>query len=218
MTETPKTRSEELLEALMAQLEPGSPRYRVLASAKQFKSSWVDLGEKLTRVHRERLYREWGYGEFDDYCSQEIRIRKGTAEKLTRAYHFMESDFPERLAADHELQPLPDFRAVDLLCRAREEQLPEEELEQLQRAIFEEQRSLPTVRQQYNRMLATRSTQEELAEQRLRYAVQAIRRLQTALSELSELAGTVPEQLQELEAKLVAALPARPETAVSAEE
>jgi len=205
--ETPKTRGEELLETLMARLEPDSPRYRILASAKQFKSSWVDLGEQLTQVHRKRLYREWGYSEFDDYCSREIRIRKATADKLTRAYHFMETDYPERLAADQQLQPLPDFRAVDLLCRARQEQWPEEELAQLHKAVFEEQRSLPTIRQHYQKLQATRSSDKERDEQRLRSALQAVRRLQTALAELPELAAGVSIPLQELEGRLAEALP-----------
>lgn len=214
--ETPKTRTEERLEALMEQLEPGSPRYRVLASARQFKSSWVDLGEKLTRVNRERLYREWGYNEFDAYCSQEIRIRKATADKLTRAYNFLEQDFPERLS-DQQLQPLPDFRAVDLLCRARQEAFPEEQLEQLQRAVFEEQRSLPTVRQQFNRLVETRATEEELGERRLRSVLQAARRLAGALAELPELAAELPEQLRELETRILETLPQPQADADSAE-
>ena len=61
MNEVPQTQAEAKIEHLLSQLEPGSERYRILSSAKQFKSSWVDLGQQLQEVRRDRLYAQWGY-------------------------------------------------------------------------------------------------------------------------------------------------------------
>ena len=47
MEESPKSKGEMVIERMMEELDPASPRYQVLATAKRFKSSWVELGEKL---------------------------------------------------------------------------------------------------------------------------------------------------------------------------
>ena len=79
----------------MHQLEPGTPRFEVLESARRFKSSWVELGERLIAVNEKKLYREWGYITFEEYCAKEVRIKKPTALKLTRAYRFLEKEEPQ---------------------------------------------------------------------------------------------------------------------------
>ena len=120
MTETTKTSGARHIEQLMQQLPPDSERYRVLASARQFKSSWVELGEWLARVSNSNQFSDWGYTTFEDYCTREVRIRRKTAEKLLLAYRFLERKEPgliERKAG----HPLPDYRSVDLLRQADEE-------------------------------------------------------------------------------------------------
>ena len=121
MREAAKTKSELVIEQLMRELDPETPRYRVLATARQFKSSWVELGEELVKVKNKGEYQSWGYENFDDYCALEIRIRKETARKLTLAYRYLEQEEPELMSPERRLQPLPDYRAVDLLRQAREE-------------------------------------------------------------------------------------------------
>lgn len=150
MRETPKSKSELVIEQLMRELDPASPRYRVLAVAHQFKSSWVELGEQLSNVKKDREFQGWGYDSFDDYCSREIRIRKETAAKLTNAYRYLEQEEPALLTAERRRQPLPDYRAIDLLRQAREDQLiPEEEYARLRDTVIEQERSLPTVQKQF---------------------------------------------------------------------
>ena len=50
MTDTPQSSGERHIEKIMEQLEPDSDRYQVLDTAKRFKSSWVELGDKLLQV------------------------------------------------------------------------------------------------------------------------------------------------------------------------
>ncbi|WP_243688327.1 hypothetical protein [Geotalea toluenoxydans] len=146
MTDMPQSSGERHIEKIMEQLDPESERYQVLDTAKKFKSSWVELGDKLLQVSSRGHFREWGYQSFEDYCVQEIRIKKGTAEKLTLAYRYMEKQEPELLTQRNPLKPLPDFRSVDLLRQAKEEKgFSDDEYAQLRKSIVEEERSHPTV-------------------------------------------------------------------------
>ncbi len=211
MGDTPKSKAEMVIERIMGELDPSSERFQVLASAKRFKSSWVELGEKLLAVQGQGLFRQWGYDSFEDYCSREVRIKKPTAQKLTLAYRYLEKEEPELLARRTELNPLPDFRSVDLLRQAREErEFSDEEYAGLRRSVLEEERSHPTVLKQFREVAAARSDDRELSALHLRAALAAARRLQTTLAPLPDLARDHGESLQRLLADLEAASP--PET------
>jgi len=217
--EQTKTRTEQLIEELMRQLDPQSPRYHVLASARQFKSSWVDLGDKLTRVQRNKLFKEWGYQEFDEYCSKEIRIRRQTAQKLTQAYRYLEQEAPEYLGADADKRSVPDFRSVDLLRQASEEPgFAAEQYDELRRAVLEEQRSLPTVRRQFNQVVRENDPPETTIRRNLGTALLAARRFRTALESIPELAGEFPARLERFEAELARRLEECAEEATTPEQ
>ncbi len=184
MSETPKSKGEMVIERIMQELDPQSERYRILATAKQFKSSWVELGEKLLEVQQKGLFRQWGYDSFEDYCAREVRIKQPTAQKLTLAYRFLEKEEPELLARRTELKPLPDYRSVDLLRQAREElDLPAEDYANLRRAVMEEERSHPTVQKRFREATGTPDGAADPA-LALRHALAAARRLQAALQPL----------------------------------
>ena len=186
MNETPKSKGETVIERIMQELDPGSERYQVLAIAKRFKSSWVELGEQLIRVNSRGLFRQWGYDSFEDYCAREVRIRKPTAQKLTQAYHYLEKEEPELLARHTELKPLPDFRSVDLLRQAREEgKCSEEEYAELRRAVVEEDRSHPTVLKRFKEVTANREDGPDQS-QLLRSGLSAARRLETVIDQLDQ--------------------------------
>lgn len=187
MSEIKQTKAEKYIEQLMQELQPESDRYRVLATAKQFKASWAELGERLVNVNQHSLFRDWGYDSFGDYCSREIRIRKATAEKLTLAYRFLEREEPGVLARKDSLQPLPDYRSIDLLRRAQEEgQFEPEQYQALREAVVEDERSLPVVRKQFQEV--TRAKEETITTnlRQARLALNTARRLLTALEPMGE--------------------------------
>jgi hypothetical protein len=186
MNETPKSKGEMVIEQIMQELDPGSERYQVLAIAKRFKSSWVELGEQLIQVNSRGLFRQWGYDSFEDYCAREVRIRKPTAQKLTQAYHYLEKEEPELLARHTELKPLPDFRSVDLLRQAREERdFSEEEYAELRRAVVEEDRSHPTVLKRFKEVAGGRDGGPDQV-QLLKSGLTAARRLETVIDQLDQ--------------------------------
>ncbi len=203
MEESPKSKGELVIERIMQELDPGSPRYQVLATAKRFKSSWVELGEKLLNIQKAGQFREWGYDSFEDYCTREIRIKKPTAQKLTLAYRYLEKDEPELLARQTELKPLPDFRSVELLRQAREEKaFSDEEYADLRRAVIDEERSHPTVMKRFKEVAAAHAEEPPDATIPLKAALAAARRLETALRSLPELAAAQDEALGQLIALL----------------
>lgn len=204
MTDTLKTSAEQHIEAVMRKLDPASPRYRVLVSARDFKSSWFNLGEQLQSVRRQQLFSEWGYPSFEDYCLKEIRIKKPTALKLTNAYHFLEKQEPDLLARQEELDHLPDYRAIDLLRQAHEQSgFNEEAYQQLRQSVISEGRSLPTIRNQYNSVARADEPSEDATRRAMQSALSATRRLQTILGSLPELGNDYATGLNDLVNRLV---------------
>lgn len=196
MNDNPKSKGELVIERIMQELDPASPRYQVLATAKRFKSSWVELGEKLLQIQKAGQFREWGYDSFEDYCSREIRIKKPTAQKLTLAYRYLEKDEPELLVRQTELQPLPDYRSVELLRQAREEKaFSEDEYADLRRAVIDEERSHPTVLKRFREVAASRAEAPADPALPLKSALAAARRLETALRSVPDLAPEIPEEI-----------------------
>lgn len=207
MTDMPQSSGERHIEKIMEQLDPASERYQVLDTAKKFKSSWVELGDKLLQVSSRGHFREWGYQSFEDYCVQEIRIKKGTAEKLTLAYRYMEKQEPELLTQRNPLKPLPDFRSVDLLRQAKEEKgFSDDEYAQLRKSIVEEERSHPTVLKRFKEVAAGHDTEEPDPLVPVKASLSAARRLDTALASVphvpAELRENVVSLIQHLEETL----------------
>lgn len=197
MDEAGKTSGAQHIEQLMQQLPQDSERYRVLASARQFKSSWVELGEWLARVCSQNRFADWGYTTFEDYCSKEIRIRKTTAEKLLLAYRFLERKEPGLLER-REGRPLPDYRSVDLLRQAEEEKpFSATEYGELRAAVIEQERSHPTVARQF-RDIDHAYRPEMKTSHHYRNALLAARRLATSLQEISDVPHAFSQALAEM--------------------
>lgn len=198
MEETKQTKGEQHIQQLMQSLDPGSERYRVLDSARQFKASWVELGEQLVTVNRNNLFSSWGYTSFEEYCSREIRIRKQTAQKLTLAFGYLQRKEPALLDRN-DLRPAPDFRSVDLLRRAEEEeQFSDEEYSGLRQAVVEDGRSLPTVQKIFRQSVQSRQSLQESEVQTVKAALSSAKRLETILATLPDIGKDIRPVLADL--------------------
>jgi len=203
MAPSPKSSGERFIERIMEELDPASERFQVLETAKRFKSSWVELGDRLLAVSSRNLYKEWGYGSFEEYCSKEIRIKKETAQKLTLAYRFLEKNEPELMARREEPRPFPDYRSIDLLRQAREEKgFSDEEYAGLRKSIVEQERSHPTVLKQFKEVAKSRTEPVSDPTVPLKAALGAARRLDTALRGVEELPGDYRVMVERLIATL----------------
>ncbi|MBU1084470.1 MAG: hypothetical protein ABIG55_06045 [Candidatus Omnitrophota bacterium] len=141
--EEKKTRSIKKIEQKMAGIDADSLRYRVLKSAKDFKTSWIELGQMLYTVWKDKLYKEWGYSEFDAYTSKEIGIRGQTSLKLLRSYSFLEKEEPQYLKRDDNgginAVSVPTYEAVDVLRRASgNKEIAPEDYTKIRRYVLEE--------------------------------------------------------------------------------
>lgn len=191
MATTPKTKAELVIEKIMQQLDPASSRYQVLSVARQFKSSWVELGEQLTRVRNSGEFSSWGYDSFDAYCRDEVRIKKETALKLTCAFSFLEKEEPDLLARSRQMLPVPDYRSIDLLRQAQEAgQLNGEQYQMLREAVFEKERSHPTIAKQFREFNG--QNQPPAERELLRQALLTARRLENQLQQLPQLSEHLP--------------------------
>ena len=140
-------RIEEKLETV----DPASVRHAVLEACRRFKNSWIELGQALFGVHRDKQYREWGFNAFEDYCSKELGIRQGTASKLMRSYAFLEKEEPDYIRKVREPKKAddryPDLESVNLLRLAKSaSRIDEEDYAKLRRGVLEEAREARDVR------------------------------------------------------------------------
>jgi hypothetical protein len=97
-----------------------------------------------------------------------------------------------------DARPLPDFRSVDMLRQAREEQaFSPEAYNELRRTVIEEDRSHPTVARQF-RDFVQESQPDRRGEYRCQGALSAARRLSNALAGLDAVPPDLERAVQEL--------------------
>lgn len=116
-------------------------RSEALRTAKQFKTAWVDLGRTLYEVHKNKLYKDWGYSNFDAYTAKEIGIRKQTSIKLLRSYFFLEDNEPNYTKPDflneRKTNEVPEYETVDVLRQAKNKNILEpEDYQSLRSSVF----------------------------------------------------------------------------------
>jgi len=117
------TRSLNSIENKMGDIDEDSIRYRILRSAKNFKTSWIELGQALYSAWKDKLYKEWGYITFDAYTQKEIGIKKTTALKLLKSYYFLEKEEPAYVQKEHtescDAGNIPNLDSVNMLRLAK---------------------------------------------------------------------------------------------------
>lgn len=217
-----KSKSIRNLEQKMENLEPGSLRYQVLESAKNFKASWISLGQILYTVYKDKMYKEWGYMSFETYCKGEIGIHQQTAGKLLHSYSFLEKEEPEWLKSvqSEEVKDpknIPAYEAVNVLrLAAKRQELSEEDYQEFKKSVFEDGREGKDVKKQVGLRLRSireeedpQKAREERRTKTLRRLVATIKALQREVSagklvsekvghEIEKLVGFLDEEIGEV--------------------
>jgi len=160
-----KPKSIQKIEEKMSSLETNSLRYHILESAKNFKTSWIELGRSLYSVWKDKLYKDWGFSAFDIYTSKEIGIKKPTAMKLLRSYYFLEKEEPAYLKNDYtektDTARLPSYEAVDLLRKAKDKKsLDAQDYSRLKKEIFEDGKDVIAVKRDLTSLIRQREELE----------------------------------------------------------
>jgi hypothetical protein len=122
----------------MRDLPPDSTRYQMLAAVRAFRSNWVEVGRLLNEVALGGDYKDWGYADFDLYCSRELGLKKPTVQKLVLSYNYMKRHAPEWLEPGADLAfDVPDYQTVELLERAEKNpHLSDDDREEFHRRAF----------------------------------------------------------------------------------
>lgn len=174
--EQAKTKSLRNIEQKLSQLEPESMRYKVLYAAKNFKGSWLALGQYLYTVYKDKLYKEWGFMTFESYCLKEIGIRSQTAVKLLKSYYFVEKDEPDLVSAT------PAYEAVNVLRMAKlNPNIDEESYSKLKNDVAEEQKDFAEVGRQFRSMIKIAKEQGSPEEEHRRVFQGKLRRIISTL-------------------------------------
>jgi hypothetical protein len=161
-----KSKSIRNIEAKMAKIEPGSLRYQALECAKNFKASWISLGQTLYTVYKDKMFKEWGYQTFEAYCKTEVGVQQQTASKLLHSYYFLEKNEPEFLKSvqsEEEVKPknIPALDAVNVLrLVANNKELSEDDYRDFKKSVFEDGKEGKEVKKQMG--LRLRSIREEV--------------------------------------------------------
>jgi hypothetical protein len=139
--------AEEVITRKVSQVEPGSFRQTVLLAARRFKSSWAELGKLLQQVRNDASYQDWGYPTFEAYCLSELRIKKQTADKLTRNFGFLEKHEPQVMRTPELAEAAPAFEVVEVLAQAEERgQLSASEYKSIRDSIWNQEKPTSELR------------------------------------------------------------------------
>lgn len=183
-----KTKSIEVIEQKMADVGEDSLRYKILSSAKSFKTSWIELGQALYSAWKDKLYKDWGFLTFDAYTSKEIGIRKNTALKLLKTYYFLEKEEPQLINKGYvdtkDASEVPSYESVDVLRLAKKKQmLDEDDYKRFRKDVLEKGKDAREVKKDLTALIRQREELEpEEARRKKREAT--IKRLLSALKSL----------------------------------
>ncbi len=156
-----KTKAMEALDAKLASSDPSTLRHRVLKSVKNFKTSWIELGQALYSVWKDKLYKDWGYSKFEAYTAKEIGIRKQTAVKLLRSYFFLEQKEPHYLSREYseevQANAMPTYEAIDALRLAsRKKDIDPVDYEQIRKGVLEKGKDARAVKKDLTALIKQR--------------------------------------------------------------
>jgi len=140
-------------------------RTKTVEIAKQHKASWIQLGQHLFSIYKNKLYKEWGYQAFDTYCRKELNIRETTASKLIKSYSFLEKEEPRIVKPDFKEEEtprkIPDYEAVNLLRLAKNNKnIPTNEFAELRNDVLNEGKEPKEVRAQVKKILETHAPKD----------------------------------------------------------
>ena len=195
-------------------VEQDELREKVLEVARRHKASWIELGQYLYTIQKNKMFKYWGYLEFDGYCTKELGIRPLTALKMVRSYMFLEREEPKVIeshsSGDESLRKIPSFEAVNILRLARKNKLlTSKELADIREDVLEVGKEPKEVRAHVRRLLSDREVKDSAAVRKTRRNL-AIKRLITVLANSKKelenenlLPAFLLKQMAELEKKLV---------------
>jgi hypothetical protein len=190
--------------------QSGELRAHIALHAKNFKLSWVQLGQGLYSVWRDKLYHSWDFDKFEDYVIRELGLKKPLALKLVKTYFFVEQDEPvylkKEFAESRETAVIPGYESLDVLRLARtRKELTREDYTKLRKDIFEKGKEASLVRKDLTAIIKERKKVDPEQAREDRHD-QSVRRLMAALrsfkKDMETLKLAEPDIIEEAEGLL----------------
>lgn len=194
-------------------MEQDQLREKVVEVARRHKASWIELGQYLHTIQKNKIYKYWGYLEFDNYCMKELGIRPNTALKMTRSYLYLEREEPKVIeshnSAEENPRTIPSYESVNILRLARKNPLLKpNDVAALREHVFEDAKEPKEVRAHVRRLLSDREVKDS-GEVRKGRRNAVIKRLISVLTSTRKelqneklLPAHILNQIDELSAKL----------------
>lgn len=163
-------------------------RKKTVEVSRKHKASWIELGQYLYSIYKDKLYKTWGYLTFEGYCKTELSIKETTASKLLKSYYFLENEEPrlakEPFSEDNNPKKIPNYEAVNLLRLAKQNKnISQDNFAELRHAVLEESREPKEIRMKMRKIVAENGGEEkDPAELRRDRRNASIKRLITFLS------------------------------------
>ncbi|HTL48069.1 MAG TPA: hypothetical protein VL688_08440 [Verrucomicrobiae bacterium] len=187
-------------------------RQRALEAAKKHKASWIELGQFLFSIHKDKYFKSWGFLSFETYCVKELGMKSTTAAKLLKSYSFLEKEEPRVIdPRDDGDSPskVPNFESVNLLRLARENQkLTPQDYAEVRESVIEKAREPQEVRAQVKKLLSERDPVDpaDVRKQRRNSAIRRVITVITMAKKELENESLLPkfliQQMNELTSKL----------------
>ena len=188
-------------------------REKTVEIAKKHKASWIQLGQHLFSIYKNKLYKEWGYQQFETYCQKELSIKDATASKLIKSYSFLEKEEPRIVKPDftEEETPrkIPDYESVNLLRLVKNNKnIPTNEFAELRNDVLNEGKEPKEVRATVKKILETHAPKDtpELKEQKrgsiLRRLIGFLNSAKTQLEEEDLVPENILKQIEALAQRL----------------
>jgi hypothetical protein len=145
-----RTKTDAALAEAEAAHSDDPERVDLIARARRFKASWIELAEALTHAKRGGRWRDWGFDSFEAYARNELRLKQETVDKLTGSYSFLQRRAPAVLTRDALREAVPSYQAVDFLRRAEaQDGAPREAVEAIRKRVLEEAAPVAAVSRAY---------------------------------------------------------------------
>jgi hypothetical protein len=189
-----ETKTDRALEDKMLAFAGDSERVEVLARARAFKRSWIELAESLSRVYERTAWQGWGFESFEAYCKAELHLTPATASKLLGSFRFLRTSAPRVIARAHDepAAPVPSLAAVDFVARATERGAADKKvMSEIRRAAFDEGAEAPALSRRF-REVAFPMGESESAERQRKQIASCARRLAQLVAESD---GAVPRKV-----------------------
>jgi len=205
--------SQQPLEKKKNDINAEALRMELTEYAKDFKVSWVHLGQGLYSVWRDKLYHSWGYEKFEDYVIRDLGLKKPMALKLVKTYFFVEQEEPAYLKKEfseaREASIVPSYESLDVLRLARKSKgLTREDYVKLRKDVFEKGKDSSLVRKDLTAMIKERKQVDPDEEREMRHQasvkrfLNALKSFKKDMDTLKLIESNIVDEAEELLKKL----------------